>query len=107
MQFKFTLITTIALISLAPTARAVCCIYGSPPDACGLIAEDPTSRIYNSDVFVPEEGAVNVFTGAELSSLGPDIDVCCCRAANNLACRTVVSSLGASLLTSRSDGIIP
>lgn len=102
MQFRFTtILTTVALISLTPTVSAVCCVYGSIGE-CDRIVEDPSSRIYNSDEYVPEEGATNVLTGAEISNLTASV-ICCCSSANSLACRTKVSSYGASVLITRRD----
>ncbi|KZV81443.1 hypothetical protein EXIGLDRAFT_779690 [Exidia glandulosa HHB12029] len=73
------------IVLAAPAAYSICCI--SVPGGCdgGGSTSMLETGIFNADVWVPE-GAKNVLTNATINALQPL--VCCCMAANDLACRT-------------------
>lgn len=90
MQLKLTtLLTTIALFSFAPRAKAICCVEIAG-GSCARALEHKPSRIYSSDAF-NLEGASNVFTGTELSKRSGA--ACCCAAASAALCVTEVRCL--------------
>jgi hypothetical protein len=64
MRFQLSILSILATVALFDSVAAVCCVGGSGIDPCGTVAL--TYKIMSEDI-VPE--------------------VCCCAAANSLACR--------------------
>jgi hypothetical protein len=77
MRFSVTTLTVLASLFVAPTYAIVppvadiCCVSGSGPDPCASVTVKPL-----------------VMNPVPLASLAPEA-ICCCVAANPLACRTV------------------
>ncbi|KZV81457.1 hypothetical protein EXIGLDRAFT_844610 [Exidia glandulosa HHB12029] len=87
MQTQWNLLFTYVLLAAPAAVHSFCCFSASPPNPCGLVKTSPLELgIFNSAVGVPK-GAKNVLSNETFSAIEP-LAVCCCTAANSLACRS-------------------
>ncbi|KZV81362.1 hypothetical protein EXIGLDRAFT_844688 [Exidia glandulosa HHB12029] len=86
MQVAWHFLNLLIVLTAPVAVHSFCCIGGSLPDPCGLVMTSPLEHgIFNAAAGVPK-GAKNVLSNATFNAIEP-LAICCCTAANNLACR--------------------